>query len=168
MKSGRPLPGMLFHALHRAHQKAVQARMSAAGLDDLGAPPLLFLLRRRSEEGRAVSQRELADDLHISPATAAVSLKSLERGGYVEKHPDPEDQRCKRVTITTKGIRAVEQCFTIFKQVDGLMFTGFSREEYRQLNQYHQRMLCNLWGPGHGLPDDLFDERMEQDPCSKN
>ena len=153
MKSGRPLPGMLFHALHRAHHKEVQARMNAVGLDDLGAPPLLFLLRRRSEEGRAVSQRELADDLHISPATAAVSLKSLEREGYVEKLADETDQRRKAVRLTPKGEAAIQRCVQVFEAVDQSMFEGFRPEETRQACGYLMRMLHNLRG-------DLPPERM--------
>ena len=168
MEMRENMPGILFQSVERARKQAIQTELSRRGLGTLGQPMILFLLKDKGREGRIAAQKELSDAMHVSPATVAVSLKSLERGGYVEKHPDPEDQRCKRVTITPKGIRAVEQCFTIFNQVDELMFAGFSKEEYRQLNRYHQRMLCNLWGPGHGLPDDLFDERMEQDPCSKN
>ena len=144
--SARTTSSILFHALHRAHQKTLQAELSAHGLDDLGSPPILFVIRDWEKKGRLASQKELADALHISPATMAVSLKSLERGGYVEKRGDPADQRCKRVAITEKGRRALEACSASFDQVDARMFAGFSAEERRQLGEYHQRMLHNLLG----------------------
>ena len=156
MKPMRKMPSILFHSLHRAHQNKVQAQLNAGGLEDLGSPPMLFLIHHWNEQGKLASQKELADALHIAPATVAMSLKSLERGGYVEKRADPTDQRCKRIAITPKGIQAVKRCFTIFDQVDELMFAGFSEEEQRQINQYHRRMLCNLRGGDPDAPDNLF------------
>ena len=82
-------PGMLFHIVHRAHMNAVQSAISAAGLGDLGAPMILMLLRDWDQGREAPAQRELADAFHVTPATIAMSLKSLERGGYVEKTTDP-------------------------------------------------------------------------------
>ena len=107
MKPNCKMPGILFHALHRAHQKRAQAQLNAGGLEDLGSPPMLFLIRHWSEQGKLASQKELADALHVTPATVAMSLKSLERSGYVEKRGDPSDQRCKRIAITPKGSRAL-------------------------------------------------------------
>lgn len=155
MKPNCKMPGILFHSLHRAHQKRAQAQLNAGGLEDLGSPPMLFLIRHWSEQGKLASQKELADALHVTPATVAMSLKSLERSGYVEKRGDPSDQRCKRIAITPKGSRAVEQCFTILGQVDEQMFDGFSPEEQEQLNSYHRRMLRNLRGSDFQGPDDF-------------
>ena len=92
----------------RSFFATLQAELTAHGLDDLGSPPILFVIRDWEKTGRLASQKELADALHISPATMAVSLKSLERGGYVEKRGDPADQRCKRVAITEKGRETME------------------------------------------------------------
>ena len=49
---------------------------------------ILFLLKDKGREGRIAAQKELSDAMHVSPATVAVSLKSLEREGYVEKLAD--------------------------------------------------------------------------------
>ena len=107
-------PGMMFHILHRAHANAVQANISAAGLADLGSPLILLLLRDWDQSRGAPAQRDLADAFHVTPATMAMSLKTLERGGYVEKTTDRQDQRCKRVAITGKGRAAVDTCQQIF------------------------------------------------------
>lgn len=91
--------------------------------------------------------------MHVSPATVAVSLKSLEREGYVEKLADETDQRRKAVRLTPKGEAAIQRCVQVFEAVDQSMFEGFRPEETRQACGYLMRMLHNLRG-------DLPPERM--------
>ncbi len=136
-------PGILFHHTHQARRAAIQSTLAAHGLGDLGSPMILLLLVRR-EEGGGFSQRALADALHVSPATIAVSLKSLVRSGYVEKQEDPEDGRRNLISITPKGRAVVEICFHVFQTVDQAMFAGFSREEVDTLSRLHRKMLDNL------------------------
>ncbi len=140
--------GMVFHALFRAHHNAAQARLSRQGLGDIGSPRRLMALRSVRERGDTPSQRELADLLHVSPATIATSLKSLERNGYVERRTDPEDTRRNLIYITDKALEALKESNRIFDGVDEAMFSGFSDEEVAQLNQYHLRMLQNLYDIG--------------------
>lgn len=140
----KEMPGMLFHALHRAHRNAVQAELSAQGLADLGSPMILLILQHRGTGGEIASQRELAQSLRVSPATIATSLKSLERLGYVEKRADDRDARCKRIAITEKGIGAVQRCFDVFHAVDRQMMKGFTQREQDELDRLHHKMLDNL------------------------
>lgn len=142
-KSG-DMPGMLFHSIHRARMNAVQAELNARGLSDVGSPMILFILDHHGKEGQIASQRDLAQALHVSPATVATSLKSLERLGYVEKRPDKQDARRNHVSITEKGAAAVKQCFALFQEIDQRMMNGFSQEEQEQLNRLHQKVLDNL------------------------
>ena len=159
--------GLLVHALHRAYQKEVYARMAEAGLEDVGAPPMLLLIRRWNREGRAASQRDLAEALHISPATVATSLRSLERGGYVEKRMDPGDQRRRRVSITVRGEEAVDRCTAIFREVDRQMFGGFTPEERQVLARWHWKMLANLRSVSPEEMESWVEKRGER-PCSEN
>lgn len=85
---------LMLHRLNRAHRNAVTALMAQYHLQDVGNPMLLFILSKGLEEGAVLpSQKQLAQWLHVSPATVANSLKSLERGGYVHKEPDAQDAR---------------------------------------------------------------------------
>ena len=143
----RPLlAGALFQALSRTRHNIIQAELSARGLQNLGAPLILFILRDLGQEGELSAQRELADILRVSPATIAVSLKSLQRMGMVERRPDSRDQRRKRIALTPKGVHAVDTCLDVFCRVDQQMLQGFSQEEQQQLIAYHRRMLKNLGG----------------------
>lgn len=140
----KKLPGVLFHALHRAHVNAVHAELNARGLAKVGSPLILFILHNRGDNGEIASQRELAQALGVSPATIATSLKSLERLGYVEKRLDDRDNRRNRVAITEKGVAAVEECFSVFQTVDRCMLEGLTDQERDDLDRLHRKMLSNL------------------------
>ena len=151
-REGGDLPGITFQAVARARKQLMLTELAKRGLGDLGNPVLLFLLRER--EGRVSSQRELSDALRISPATVAVSLKSLERGGYVEKLPGEDDQRRKAVHLTDRGREALETCLQIFEDIDRRMLDGFSPGEMEQVRTFQLRMLCNL---RRALPKERMD-----------
>ncbi len=138
------MPGMLFHSIHRARTNAIHAQLHAQGLSDVGSPMILFILDHHGKQGEIASQRELAQALHVSPATIATSLKSLERLGYVEKRVDEQDARRNRVIITEKGENAVKACFALFQEIDRRMLDGFSVQEQELLNRLHTKVLNNL------------------------
>lgn len=149
MKGGLPLPPrlpepvFLFHALHRAHHNAVVSQMAAQGLQDVGQPMILMLLER-CENGEIGCQKDLAAEIHVSPATIATSLKSLERMGYVKKLPDASDARRNRVAVTEKGRDAVARCNAVFDRIDRQLYAGFTPAELDAIQQLHRRMLDNL------------------------
>lgn len=139
-------PSALFHGLHQAHRKRVAEEQAARGLADLGSPMLLLVLLHAQLQGLEYSQREVAKIMRLSPATVAVSLKSLERAGYVERRADERDARRNRVALTPKGREAVTVCGTLFRAVDGQMLSGFTPQEQVQLTGFLTRMLNNLGG----------------------
>ena len=153
MEMRENMPGILFQSVERARKQAIQTELSRRGLGTLGQPMILFLLKDKGREGRIAAQKELSDAMHVSPATVAVSLKSLEREGYVEKLADETDQRRKAVRLTPKGEAAIQRCVQVFEAVDQSMFEGFRPEETRQACGYLMRMLHNLRGdlPPEGM-----------------
>ena len=139
--------GMLEHKLHQAHRSAVQAELNAAGLQEVGHPLLLCILRSagdRCPDGQIQAQRELAQMLDISPAAVATSLKSLEKKGYIHREPEPGDARRNRVRLTDKGQQAVDDCFACLQRVSRRMYAGFTSQEQTQLYNYYLRALDNL------------------------
>lgn len=137
--------GIVFQSLFRAYYNAMQARLIREGIRDIGSPRLLLVLRDCQIKGEIPSQRELADLLHLSTASIATSLKSLERNGYVKRNIDPTDSRKNQISITQKGLEALENGRKVFEEVDQVMLSGFSEEEVAILNKFHLRMLENLY-----------------------
>ncbi len=140
-------PSAMFHALHHAHRRQVTQAQAACGLEDLGSPMLLVTLLVGESEGKTYSQRELAREMRRSPATVAVALKALERGGYIRRRTDEKDSRRNLVALSEKGREAVDACGRAFRSVDETMLEGFSPAEREQLSGFFQRMLENLGGP---------------------
>lgn len=139
--------GMLEHQLHQAHRNAIQAELNAAGLQEVGHPLLLCILRSggdRCPGGKVQAQRELAELLNVSPAAVATSLKSLEKKGYVCRQPGPGDARCNRVLLTEKGQKAVDDCFVCLRRATDRMYAGFTEAEQATLRDFYLRMLDNL------------------------
>ena len=141
-------PSALFHGLHHAHKRRVMEEQAARGMGELSAPMLLLSLFHAETMRERWSQRDVARRMRISPATVAVSLKTLERDGYVERSADVRDARRNLIALTDKGRRAVELCGESFQAVDQRMLAGFSPEEKTQLTGFLTRMIDNLGGVG--------------------
>ena len=136
-------PEQLFHALDRKHRKAVDKMLFQRGLGGIGQPLLLCVLAQR-DNGTVESQKELAKKLRVSPATVTVSLKSMERDGYVKKLSDAEDLRRKPISITEKGREAVRVIDEVLETIDHGMYRGFSREELAAISGFYRRIIDNL------------------------
>ena len=94
------------------------------------------------EEG--LTHSALADRLHVHPATVTNALKRMERSGFLERRPDPDDQRVSRVYLTEAGrdIRAAVE--RIWTELEQQTFEGFSEEERDALEAYLERIRENL------------------------
>ncbi|MFI0408501.1 MarR family winged helix-turn-helix transcriptional regulator [Actinomadura sp. 3N508] len=85
----------------RQHDRTV----IAAGVPvDRAAVPLL---RALAEHG-PMRPGELAARLAVEAPHVTRQVQRLERAGYVELLPDPDDGRCRRVGLSGPGLRAVE------------------------------------------------------------
>lgn len=50
-----------------------------------------------------VSQRELAEMMHLAAPTVTTMLQKMEKHGLVERRPDEQDQRLTRLSLTGAG-----------------------------------------------------------------
>ena len=91
-------------ALLRMAFETVQRRMleglHAAGFDDLDTPHLT-VLQYPGPEGMRPS--DLAARLQMSKQALNYMLGELERMGYLERRPDPNDLRARRIALTRRG-----------------------------------------------------------------
>ncbi len=89
------------------------------------------------------SQTAIANKLEISPAAVAVSLKKLEKAGYITRSCDAEDSRMNHVVITDKGKKAIDQSILYFQEIEDAMFEGFSQEELEIYAAFLERVIQN-------------------------
>ena len=121
------------------HRKIMQSN-----LDQTGVYQSQHRLLMKISHNQNVSQKDLAGFMEVSAATIAVSLKKLEKGGYIKKEMDQGDNRLNQITITEKGKKVVEQSEQIFSSTDREVFEGFTEEEMDTLSFLLKKLDANL------------------------
>jgi DNA-binding MarR family transcriptional regulator len=102
---GPPLIGALLRVPWEAVQRHMLERLHDRGFDDLDAAHLNVFQYPGPQGARPT---ELASRLRVSKQALNYLLGELERLGYLERRPDPDDLRSKRVTLTPRGVSAIE------------------------------------------------------------
>ena len=80
-----------------------------------------------------MSQRELADRLHIQRATATVMLQKMEKAGYIDRRPDRSDQRISRIYPTEQGRLLAEESQKRVGAYFDRILAGVEPEEFRTM-----------------------------------
>src|SRR4029453_5450163 len=101
---GPPLIGALLRMPWEAVQRRMLELLHERGFDALDAAHL-NVFQYPGPQGARPS--ELAAKLRISKQALNYPLGELERLGYLERRPDPDDLRSKRVALTRRGTSAV-------------------------------------------------------------
>jgi len=91
-----------------------------------------------------ISQRELADFMHVAPPTVANMLKSLERAGFVERKVDSQDQRFVRIQLTEKGSNAAKSIDEIFSEICDVSLDGLDEEKKQVLVDLLSKIAENM------------------------
>lgn len=91
-----------------------------------------------------MSQKEIAEVMEVSTATVAVTLKKMEKSGYVEKSMDAEDNRFNKIKITDQGRKMLHQGFDIMNRIDRDTALGFTEEELKQFTSLMERFYNRL------------------------
>ena len=140
----RDAPEWLLRHIGRRHRRSVDALLSRYALHKPGQPVILMILQAAQDQGRSVSQGEIAEALRVSNPTVTASLKSLERQGYIRREPDERDMRRKHLVITELGREVAERCRTAFRTVDAAMLEGFTDQEREETARLARKILDNL------------------------
>jgi len=95
--------GALLRFPWEAVQEHMLERLHANGFADFDAS-YLIVVQYPGPQGERPS--ELAARLRMSKQALNHLLGQLERRGYLERQPDPDDKRSKRIALTPRGTRA--------------------------------------------------------------
>lgn len=127
---------VLISVIHRCH---ITKTAAAAGLY-FGQPSILSFVT----ENDGCTQKDVAKALHISPPSAATSLKRMEKAGLITRTADASDCRKNHLSITLKGTHALEQFNKICDTTDKAMFKDFTTNELDTLHSLLSRLHKNL------------------------
>jgi len=92
-----------------------------------------------------ISQRELAQQLEISPPSIAVTAKRLEKLGYISRQMDEKDNRMNILNTTEAGREILSRTWKEYIGIDQRMFAGFTNDELKTMADFYMRMEKNLW-----------------------
>jgi DNA-binding MarR family transcriptional regulator len=96
----RPLIGLLLRLLYQHYAQDIDAALREAGFGDI-RPPHANVFPFVGPEGITIA--ELAELARVRKQTMAEAVEQLERMGYVERRPNPDDRRSRLVFLTERG-----------------------------------------------------------------
>jgi len=96
--------GFLLHETARLMRRDFERRSRTSGLTRAQWAVLANL-----ERTEGTSQAALADVLDIEPITLVRLIDRLESAGWVERRPDPDDRRVRRLYLTATARPLMEQ-----------------------------------------------------------
>ena len=130
---GPPMIGALLRTPWEAVQRHMLARLHERGFDDLDAAHL-NVFQYPGPQGARPS--ELASRLRMTKQALNYLLGELERLGYLERRPDPDDLRSKRVALTPRAVSAIGVIREAVEEMEEIWA--------RQLGEKRFEELCSL------------------------
>lgn len=132
-------PGHLINLAARGFARLSEARLKPLGFG-VGHLPVLVALR----DGRASTQRDLARFAKIEQPPMAQMLARMERGGLIQRTPDPADGRSSRITLTQAAEARLPDAVADLLQGNREALHGFTDAEAGQLVDLLTRLIANL------------------------
>lgn len=125
------------------HAKLVEA--IDADLQQTGELPLThydILIELFEAEGKRLRMHELAQLVLLSRSSITRLADQLEKRGYLERQPDPEDRRGSYAALTTAGEQALRSAWPLYAAAIAQHFGRFlSDEEAQTLFRVFTRMV---------------------------
>jgi len=118
---GPPLIGALLRRPHEAVRRRMLERLHERGFSDLDQAHLA-VLQYPGPAGARPS--DLAARLGMSKQALNYLLGELERLGYLERRPDPDDLRSRRIALTERGQRIIP----VIREAVAELETAWARE----------------------------------------
>lgn len=140
-KYTNPENGIAAELMH-AHRRLLQYSTQVMEAMNIGVGQVI-ILKLLKEKG-TMTQRQIADESRVTPATICGTLKRMERAGLIHRKPDQRDARVSRVTLTEEGAALCDRAIQAMQETGENMLNGFSEAESKQLHSLLLRVSGNL------------------------
>src|SRR5579872_3713623 len=87
----------------------------------------------RLDRAEGLNQSELADMLDLQPITLTRLLDKLADSGLIERRPDPDDRRAKRLFLTAAARPLLTQLTTLGEETMAATLAGLSPRDVEQM-----------------------------------
>jgi MarR family multiple gene transcriptional regulator MgrA len=133
--------GFKFKLIHEAFVAMFNRQLKE---DDITFSQLMVISYLDEHSNQKVTQKDISDALHIKHPTTIGLLKRLEEKEMITNITDPDNRRCRNVTLTEKGIAFVEKRRERRKNTDDYLVSGMTEDEIRQLRLLLDRVIDNM------------------------
>lgn len=125
--------GYLTNWAARLFTRALEKRLGSGS----GPMPVFFAL----QDGRALTQKELAISATVEQPTMANTLNRMERDGLIVRTPDPNDRRSAKVSLTPLGLERAEAAFRAARQLNAAATALLTPAEQEQFYDMMRRII---------------------------
>lgn len=143
----RPVIGLLLRLAYQHYSQEIEAALHGAGFGDL-RPSAANVFPFVPPEGTTVSR--LAELARVRKQSMAQAVDQLERSGYVERRPNPDDHRSQLVFLTERGASVPVVTHAAADRVEERWAELVSPAELEALRAALQHLLTELSGGGAG------------------
>jgi DNA-binding MarR family transcriptional regulator len=137
----QPLIGLLLRLVYQQYSQDIDAALREAGFDDI-RPSAANVFPFVPPKGITVS--DLAELARVRKQTMAQAVDQLERTGYVERRPNPDDRRSRLVCLTERGMSVPPVTHAAAERVEQRWAQLTSNEELETLRAGLLRLLTKL------------------------
>lgn len=107
---------------------------------------------------RTLPMNELADDLSITMGTATIAIENLVKKNFVKRERIQEDRRRVFVSLTKKGLLALDNHTSFHKKMMNLITKDLSSNEIENFTGIFEKLQKNLSETlTHSQPQKIFD-----------
>jgi DNA-binding MarR family transcriptional regulator len=154
----RPLPAVLAQVKRLAVQDMF-SRMAAEGFEDVREGHGCVFGFIDLEHGSRLT--DLADRSGLTKQAVGEAVAELERKGYLERVPDPEDGRAKIIKLTPRGVDAALTGRRLFKEIEDEWAERYGEERVASLRECAEEIAAGyLRAASTGLGPVRADQRL--------
>ena len=129
----------LLDRLHLVRRMKLYEAANKIGVYYGQMPVLSFVM-----ENDSCTQKQIANDILVTPASIATSIKRMQKSGLITKRIDDENLRNNRISVTAKGRKLVYDWEKEMAKLDEKQFDGFTDEEIATYIKLTEKVLENL------------------------
>ena len=116
-------------------------QLMVAALAEIDTHPGQAICLRFLSANDGITQRDLADALHLARPTVSRMLQAMEKAGAIERRTDERDQRLTHVYLTARGRELEGELRSVLARYIGETIGSLSENDRRELER-----LLNAYG----------------------
>jgi DNA-binding MarR family transcriptional regulator len=122
-------PGFVLWQVAITWQRAIRHALEPLGLTHAQFVLLASSAWLTRERGHPpVTQRDIAEHARTDAVMTSEVLRALEKMGYLERRPHPDDARARCIEVTATGRRLARRAFPVVEAVDARFFATATPE----------------------------------------